>query len=363
MPFTLDASQVIVLKDLASKKTVPCQAAATGSGTELTWLVSGLKAGESRKYEAKAVEAKSAPTPAVLVDDQPAEGRVDVHVRKKLFTSYHYGDNWVRPFLYPIVGPGDTLVTRGWPIVPGIKGEKEDHPHHKSIWVAYGECDKVDNWSEDPGHGFQRHQRFLNRVSGDVYGRITARNAWMTNKEKRQFTETRDMWFYALPGGEQLFDFSVTFHMTEKAVTFRDTKEGGILSVRVTGSMDVTDGGRIENAYGGINEGETWGKSAPWCDYSGEVNGRHVGIAVMDHETNPRYPTGWHVRDYGLMTANPFAWSYYRPEAKRKGDMTFKKGSKTTWRYRVLVHKGEAGKGHVAARFIDYIAPPAVEVA
>jgi len=246
--------------------------------------------------------------------------------------------------------------------VEGISGEATDHKHHKSIWVAYGECGRgrVDNWAEEEGHGWQRHRGFLKLISGPVYGRIVAKNDWCRHDERKQFEERRDMRFYALPQGTRLFDIAVTFRMTEGPVTFYDTKEGGLVSVRVATSMDVRNGGRIENAYGGVNEAETWGKSAPWCDYSGQVAGKHVGIAIMDHEANPRYPTGWHVRDYGLMTANCFAWRHYRPEAKVRGDMAFRKGQNTTWRYRVYIHRGDASKGQVRGRFLDFIAPPEV---
>ena len=60
------------------------------------------------------------------------------------------------------------------------------------------------------------------------------------------------------------------------------------------------------------------------------------------------------------MTANCFAWKYYRPEAKVKGDMHFKKGSTTSWLYRVYIHNGDAAKGNVRERFLDFAAPPAV---
>jgi methane monooxygenase PmoA-like len=264
--------------------------------------------------------------------------------------------------LYPVLGPGGAQVTRNWPVKDGVKGKHKDHPHHKSIWVAHGECDKVDNWSEEEGHGWQRHVRFSTRASGSVYGQIIAKNDWCAHSGRKQFEEVRDMRFYALPGGTRLLDVAVTFKMSQRAVTFRDTKEGGLLSVRVASSMDVRNGGRIDNGYGGIDEDETWGKKAPWCDYSGKVDGQHVGIAVFDHDTNPRYPTEWHVRDYGLMTANCFGWSYFRPEAKTKGDMAFRKGSSTTWRYRLYIHKGDAKHGKVGDRYFDFIAPPRVTV-
>lgn len=218
----------------------------------------------------------------------------------------------------------------------------------------------MDNWSEEPGHGRQRHRGFSELVSGPVFGRLVARNDWCHPSGKKQFEERRTIQVYALAQGLRLLDVTVAFRMSEGPVVFRDTKEGGLLSVRVATSMDGDKGGRIENAYGGVTEQETWGKKSPWCDYSGTVDGRQVGIAVFDHEDNPRYPTEWHVRDYGLMTANCFARSHYAPEKKERGDMAFRKGQRTTWRYRMYIHPGDAGRGKVAGRFRDFIAPPRV---
>ncbi|NIA16488.1 MAG: hypothetical protein GWP08_20705 [Nitrospiraceae bacterium] len=347
------------LRDAASAKPVASQVTKSGKGVTLTWLTNALKAGATQKLVAVPRAEKDTKT-MVSVEDLSSDGKVEVTIGGKPFTSYHYAHKWVRPFLYPVIGPYGTQVTRNWPIVEGVKGEHTDHVHHKSIWVAYGECGRVDNWSEEEGHGWQRHRAFTNLVSGPVFGQITAKNDWNTHTDRKQFEEVRAMRFFALPGGDRLFDVDVTFRMTEGPIVFRDTKEGGLVSVRVASSMDVRNGGTIQNGYGGMNEDETWGKHAPWCDYSGMVGGKHVGVAIMDHETNPRYPTQWHVRDYGLMTANCFASKYYRPEAKLKGDMTFKKGAVTSWRYRLYIHKGNADSGKVAGRFHDYVAPPQV---
>lgn len=364
LPLNYDKNTGVLLTDAKSGKTIPCQVTPHRNGATLTWLATGLKAGETRKLTAKPVVGAPA-APAVRIEDNPDDAVVTVSVFGKPFTAYNYGRKWVRPFLYPVIGPGGAQVTRNWPMSDHVEDEQRDHPHHKSIWVAYGECGagKVDNWAELPGHGWQRHVRFLKKESGPVFGQIVAKNDWCTHAERKQFEEIRDMRFYALPGGARLFDIAVTFRMTEGPITFYDTKEGGLVSVRVASSMDVPRTGRIENGYGGINEAETWGKNAPWCDYSGLADGVHVGIAIMDHETNPRYPTGWHVRDYGLMTANCFAWKHYHPEAGMKGDMTFGKGSRTTWRYRLLIHPGDAARGKVKDRFMDFVAPPRVAVA
>jgi len=146
-------------------------------------------------------------------------------------------------------------------------------------------------------------------------------------------------------------------------VRFGDTKEGGICSVRVAAPMEADRTGKIENAYGGVNEAETWGKRAPWCDYSGIVEGHRVGVAVFDHPGNFRYPTYWHVRNYGLMTANPFGLSHFLAPAEAEGSHVLPKGETLAFRYGVCVHAGDAAEGRVRDRYLDWIYPPSARVA
>ena len=377
LPWTYKEFPGVALRDGATEKVIPAQVAKGRRGVAvLHFLAPELKVGEKRHFLAQPLPiAEEMASGVRLMADKPA-GKVDVHVGGSLFTSYNYGPQWVRPFLYPVIGPKGTQVTRNWPIVQGVESEALDHEHHKSIYVAYGEIELVDNdhedpsretgvtdnWSEEPGHGWQRHRGFASLQSGPVYGEIVARNDWTTHGGRKQLEEQRTMRFYALPGGDRLLDVEVAFKTSEGPVIFRDTKEGGLLSVRVATSMDVDHGGMIQNALGGVNEAETWGKRSPWCDYNGMVNGHHVGIAVMDHDDNPRYPTAWHVRNYGLFSANCFAWQYYRPDRKRKGDMFFAGNQTTTWKYRVYIHKGDAVRARVADRFMDYIEPAVASV-
>lgn len=364
LPWKLDEKYSIDVKDASSGRSVVSQMRSTQQGIEVHWFAKSLKASEIRRYEvslSKAPTRRNNASGGVQLVHDVEGARVDVLVNRSLFTSYHYGDKWVRPFLYPVMAPGGVCVTRGWPVVKGLAGEKRDHSHHKSIWVAYGECGETDNWSEEPGHGAQKHIEFLALESGPIFGRLLVRIEWRTNEGKKQFEELREIRVYAGDASAYTMDHSSTFIMDRGRVIFSDTKEGGILSVRVATAMDGEHSGIIENAYGGRTEAETWGKRSPWCDYSGVTSGKHVGIAVFDHEDNPRYPTRWHVRDYGLMTANCLALSYYRPEAGKSGAMVFDKGSRTTWRYRVYIHKGNVRTGKVANRYLDYLYPPSLK--
>ena len=61
----------------------------------------------------------------------------------------------------------------------------------------------------------------------------------------------------------------------------------------------------MTNAEGKIDEKDCWGQISAWCDYSGPIDGKVVGLAVLATRRT-RYPTCWHSRDYGLMAANPF---------------------------------------------------------
>jgi len=78
----------------------------------------------------------------------------------------------------------------------------------------------------------------------------------------------------------------------------------------------------------------------------------------MDHPGNPRHPTWWHARDYGLCAANPFGVSYFEGKEKGAGDMTIDAGSSVTFRYRVLVHGGTAAAADIDKQYREYAAGP-----
>jgi hypothetical protein len=155
--------------------------------------------------------------------------------------------------------------------------------------------------------------------------------------------------------GEQVwFDFDSTVTAGDKEVTFGDTKEGSC-GVRVAGTVkvDAKQGGRIVNSNGETDK-EAWGKQAAWCDYYGPVDGKVVGIAIMNHPTSFRYPTYWHVRTYGLFTANPFGLHDFTRADRGAGAHTLQPGESFTLRYRILVHKGDTQQGKVAEAFRTY---------
>jgi hypothetical protein len=243
------------------------------------------------------------------------------------------------------------------------EGENQDHKHHKSLWVAHGDVNGVDLWSEEPGYGTQA-QRAM-RVQGDS---ILSELDWLDKTGKKLLTENRTVRF-GQEAAFRFFDFTIEFHASEGEVKFGDTKEGGLVSVRVTTTMDANKNGRIENSEGHIysikggttgpctksSAGEpTWGKRARWVMYTGPAQGVPCGVTILDHPKNFRHPTYWHVRGYGLFTANPFGISYFTDDPKQNGSHVLKAGERLTFRYRVLVHDGALTRDAIERTFVDF---------
>ncbi|GAG96511.1 unnamed protein product, partial [marine sediment metagenome] len=190
--------------------------------------------------------------------------RIEVKIGGEFFTSYYFGKEVVRPYLHPLIGPTGKSVVRGYPL-EDIPGETKDHPHHKGLWVAHGDVNGVDNWSEEEGHGRVIHKEFLELKEGAESVLIRTRNDWVSKEGEKTLEEERSIEIYDSSGGERIIDLEVLFRASEGEVKFGDTKEGGIVSVRMATSMDGDKGGKIENSEGGAGEKETWGKKAKWC--------------------------------------------------------------------------------------------------
>ena len=344
----------VTLTDTASGDIISAQCYADeGGATTLTWILDGLAAGESRTYTLS--EGSVAGETGVQLKEESET--ITVTLNDRHFTTFRYAKAQFRPYFFPVLGPNGREVTRG-----ETSDISKDHVHHRSLYVAYGEVNDVDLWGEGSNSGRVVPQGFTQKQGGAVVGRLYTQNSWQTQAGEALMADVQNFRIYNLPEDAALLDLDLSFIASVGDVHFGDTKEGGIISIRVHPSMNASDGGKIENAFGGLNEAETWGKRANWCDYSGVVDGTPVGIAVFDHIVNPRYPTYWHVRNYGLMGSNIFGGSSFERDPSKDGSYTLKQGEEMHFRFRVLIHAGDANVGKVAQKYHDFINPPVVEV-
>jgi hypothetical protein len=321
-------------------------------------IVPDLREGETQSFR---VEQRASSASRRNVGVAEKGGALEISLDGRQVTRYVYADVPARPYFHPLYAPGQVPVTRAYPMEQNAEGETRDHPHHRSLWIAHGEVNDADNWSEEEGHAQTRHERFNLITGGPVAGSFSSDSLWTRLDGSSLLTQQLHVTVWATGGDLRLLDFDVVLLASHGDVHFGDTKEGGILSIRVASEMDVPRTGRITNVYGGIDEAETWGKAAHWCDYSGMVDGQAVGIAVFDHPHSFRYPTHWHVRNYGLMTANPFAYAAYTDGVK-EGSHTLLNGETLSFRYRVVLHRYGCDQARIRARYLDFVAPPRVTV-
>lgn len=278
---------------------------------------------------------------------------VVVKLGGKPFTT-HLFKSGAKPVLWPIIGPTGKEMTRAYPLREGDPQEKTDHIHQRSLWFTHGNVNGVSFWDENKGHG-EIVQRELVSAEGGPTGKIITRNDWVTMAGVKLCGDERTLRFGG-DGESRWIDFDVTVTALADEVTFGDTKEGSF-GVRVAESMkvDAKQGGRIINAEGKTDKA-AWGQASPWVDYHGPVAGETLGVAILNHPSSFRFPTYWHVREYGLFAANVFGKKDFLGATAIDGPHKMNKGESFTLRYRVLLHQGDEKQGRVAEAFTKYAA-------
>src|SRR5262249_28814913 len=238
---------------------------------------------------------------------KPAKDHIDFLVRGELVGRYHIGPAVPKPYFWPLNAPGGVPVTRAWPMEKGTPGESTDHIHQKSAWFCHGDVipeglplkakirgvEGVDFWSEAKGHGRIVCTQVDDPKVEKGKGSVTTRNEWRTADGTKILDETRTGRLYDM-GKARLRVLDIDRLASTYPVTFGNTKEGS-MGVRVNDKIraEVTENkkrvkglGKIENADGKVDERECWGQLSRWCDYSGPIDGKTVGITLFDDPKN-----------------------------------------------------------------------------
>jgi hypothetical protein len=302
------------------------------------------------------------PSALAQVRITPGLQKINVEINGKSFTDFYIGGPEVtKPYLHPLRAASGTYVTRMWPMenVEEEKTIRKDHPHQRGLWFAHESVNKLDFWNNEASYKTPNRGKIVLKKldavkDGAKSGTIAATFDWTDLEGKAVLVESRVMTFYAEPELRTIdFDIALT---AAGPVTFGDSKDGAF-GVRMRPVLQEQGGtGHITNADGLAGEKQLWGKASNWCDYSGEAQGEKVGIAILDHPQNPRHPVRWHVRGYGLFAANPFGLAVFTGDKSQNGDMTLASGEKVRFRYRVVIHPGDAKSANLAQAWERYAA-------
>ncbi|MEM7144645.1 MAG: PmoA family protein [Verrucomicrobiota bacterium] len=307
---------------------------------------------------------------------------VDILIDGELFTTYHFvDDDTNKPYLWPIIGPTGKPMTRAFPM-KDVEGERQDHAHHRSFWFGHNNVNGFDTWHEPLSivkgdrskeipadhpkmltSGTTSHKKLQEIAHNGDSVTVTTTNDYTNPDGDLLLTDKRALTFHADDEtGARIIDVDITLIGVEtegEPTTLGDAKDAGF-SVRVAHpmSVDAEQGGRIINSNGDTDK-DAWGKRAEWCDFNGPVEegGETMGVAILNHPSSFRHPTPWHVRTYGLQTANAFGLKSLET-SDEDGTVILKPGETITLRHRVIFHEGDEKQADIPAAYKAYAAEP-----
>jgi hypothetical protein len=311
------------------------------------------------------------------VEFSQRDDRIDVMIGDKLFTSYRFGRELTKPILVPIRTPSGIEVSRREPLVE-MEGGSMDHEHHVGIFFAVDQVNGVNFWRNVSTSPQIRHVKIAQMACDNGKGQLTAISHWIDDNDHILLEEKRSMIFIT-GEDEYTIDLSIDLAAKNEEVLFEDIEEG-MFAIRLSDYLRESDDGPVLQAgrpipkenvagtgrYFTSNGDETaknaWGKRARWVALQGVRKGKVVGIAILNHPASINYPTYWHVRKYGLFSANPLGQGDFQrqqPRRYRKNkiiplNLRLKPGEAAHFRFLVIVYEGIRTQEQIEKRFRDF---------
>lgn len=252
---------------------------------------------------------------------------------------FNHDPEQAMPFFHPVALPGGPALT--W-LAP------TDHPWHYGFWFAWKHLNGVNYWEINPHTGRQDGLTRWSNVRITTNADYSARLELMLNyqpgpeavpvlSEARTITVSR-------PGrdGTYHLDWTLVFRAGDEPVVFERTpiagepggqSWGGYSGLTWRFAREFADW-QVVNAQGARGS-SCHGAKSDGCDFSGSMNGRVMGVAMLDHASNLNAPTPWYVTED---PATPFACLIAAPIFHRGHRL--EAGQSFTLRYRTVIHPG-----------------------
>ncbi len=300
--------------------------------------------------------------------------KIGVSIDGKLFTHYLYGEDQPKPLLVPLQTPSGTEVNRRYPLTP-LEGGSDDHPHHIGLFFAVDQVNGTNFWKNTQTSPQIRHQS-IDTLQEGKQGTLAATSLWIDENGQTVLKEERTMVF----AGEEkahTVDIRITLTAMQPTVTFEDIEEG-MFAIRLADALresgakvipppgqplpdeSVAGTGQYLTSNGDVGASEGWGKRARWVALQGIKEDRVVGVAMMNHPSSINYPTFWHIRGYGLFSANPLGQGDFLRQSEYKKNpvlplnLTLEQAESVFFRFKVIVFQGRRTFDDFQNLFTEY---------
>lgn len=314
------------------------------------------------------IDAQSPRSGKIVLERIDAEHKVNVLVDGRFFTSFRYPPEMEKPYLFPVVAPDGSVITRGYPLEPR-KGERVDHPHHIGIWFNHGNINGLDFWNNSSAIPADKKDlyghivvRQIIKATGGKKGDLVVVSDWKDNKGNTLLVENTE-YIFSGDKNTRMIDHISTITAANGPVTITDNKEG-LFAIRVDRAFEMpsnesliftdergnpttvkaTDNTGVTGMYqssGGQKGDAVWGTRNKWVLLSGTKDNVLTTFGIFDHPENPGYPAYAHARGYGLFSVNNLGQNAYDPKQEKKV-YNLAKGESITLRHRFFIQSGKA---------------------
>ena len=267
---------------------------------------------------------------------QVADTSVALMRDQQIIWQFHYAEDQDVPYFHPLATTAGQVLS--WNSPP-------DHRWHHGFWFCWKYLNQVNYWelNRETGKPDGRTRWSDVRVethedsSADIFMTIDYRPATGGDsvlREQRHLT-------LSSPGsdGSYRIDWSSTFVAPSGDVILdrtppKDQSWGGYAGLSIRFAKDFTER-QATSPTGAVafGEGDRHRSRTPAIDYSGLIGGQSVGVAFLDHPSNPRHPTPWYLIRSPVM-------GYINAALLNDEPLTLAAGKSLALRYRLIVHLG-----------------------
>jgi hypothetical protein len=270
---------------------------------------------------------------------------------------FRHGKDLDAPYFHPVSTTDGRVLTWDRPA---------DHVWHHGLWFSWKFINGVNYWEVDAATGRPAGRTTWSNVRIETDDDLTARIAMdfayrPAGEDAAVLTEERTIEARP-PDGEDTWslDWTCAFRAVQNVVLDRTPipgEPGGQgwggyagLSLRLAATLVEREVASNDGSVTEMPEERYRGRHTA-VDYSGLIDGKPVGIAVLDHPRNSRSPTPWYVIRSAEM-------SFFSPAVLGEEPMTLPAGERLTLRYRVIVHHGRWDAARLQAEHARYAEQP-----
>jgi Methane oxygenase PmoA len=340
-------------------KYIPVQV----SDRQASFVLSELKAGQKKTLRL-VQKRKGVPSKVDLPELAKIQNRLEIKIRGRKVISFitqpaSVPAPEIKPiflrggYIHPVFTPEGRIVTDDYP---------SDHYHHHGIWFAWTKTEfeggHPDFWNVGDNTGRVEFEGVEKTWAGPVNAGFVSRQRYVAltgPAPKTALNEQLEVRVYNVGSGPRpyfVFDIVATQESDYTSPLILEEYRYGGRGVR--GHRDWKDKAKVAFL---TSEGKTRldgnATRARWCHMGGSVDGKQVGIAVLDHPANFRAP-----QPLRIHPDDPF----FNYAMSQGGRFQIDPGKKFVLRYRYVVADGPPDPKQLDRLWNNYANPPEVTV-